>query len=326
MSLLKSFFRVLSPSGKGGRLSILIFHRVHRVIDPLFPGEPDALWFDAMLGWVKSWFNVLSLDEAVARLKAGTLPSRAAAITFDDGYADNYHIALPLLKKHGLSATVFVATGFLDGGIMWNDAVIEMVRQVRGPELDLEDLGLGIHRVETTQDRQNTINTLISRIKYLEFQPRLDLVKRCTEKAQCVLPNDLMMTSEELRSLRRAGIGVGAHTVHHPILARLPSNDAWEEIWGSKEQLEEILSEPVSLFAYPNGRPEQDYLPDHAQMVREAGFSAAVSTSWGVADRRHDQYQLPRFTPWDRAEFRFGLRLAGNMVSGRLGAHPRLRA
>lgn len=314
---IRSILRLASPAKKNARLSILIFHRVHRIVDPLFQDEPDARRFDLILGWIKSWFNVLPLDEAVARLQAGSLPSRAAAITFDDGYADNFHVALPVLQKHGLCATVFVAAGFLDGGIMWNDAVIEMVRQATGPELDFEEFALGRHRIDTIMDRRSAIDSLISRIKYLEPGPRWDLVRRSVEKAHCTLPDNLMMRSDDVRQLHHAGMGVGAHTVHHPILARLPANDAMQEIQGSKQILGDILREPIPFFAYPNGKPGFDYLPEHVQMVREAGFLAAVSTAWGAADGQYDVYQLPRFTPWDRSKVRFGLRLARNVLKAK---------
>ena len=125
----KVAFELLSPGQRNGRLSILIFHRVLAQVDPLFPEEVDAARFDVICGWLRRWFNVLPLDAAVRRLRDGSLPRRAAAITFDDGYADNHDIALPILKKHGLPSTFFIATGFLDGGCMWNDTVIEAIRR-----------------------------------------------------------------------------------------------------------------------------------------------------------------------------------------------------
>lgn len=109
-------------------MSIAIFHRVLEAPDPLFAEEMHRARFDEVCAWLSAWFNVLPLDEAVKRLKQGALPDRALAITFDDGYADNHDIALPVLKAHGLCATFFVATDFLDGGRMWNDTVIESVR------------------------------------------------------------------------------------------------------------------------------------------------------------------------------------------------------
>ena len=100
--------------GVGARLSVLIFHRVLPESDPIFPDEMYAHCFEAMCGWLKAWFNVLPLDAAVASLKAGKLPARSACITFDDGYVDNHDVALPILLRHGLPATFFIATGFLD--------------------------------------------------------------------------------------------------------------------------------------------------------------------------------------------------------------------
>ena len=129
MMLIQPFLHYLSPAGQYARLSILIFHRVLSMPDPLFPDEMHAQRFNEVCGWLKSWFNVLPLDKAVGHLKAGTLPCRAACITFDDGYSDNYHIAMPILQQHGLPCTFFIATGFMDGGCMWNDTIIEAVRR-----------------------------------------------------------------------------------------------------------------------------------------------------------------------------------------------------
>jgi peptidoglycan/xylan/chitin deacetylase (PgdA/CDA1 family) len=109
-------------------------------------------------------------------------------------------------------------------------------------------------------------------------------------------------------------MGIGGHTVNHPILARLPAAEARQEIAQGRAALEAALDAPVRVFAYPNGKPGQDYLPEHVDMVRELGFEAAVSTAWGVSRGAADWYQLPRFTPWDQGIGKFGLRLARNML------------
>ena len=88
-------------------------------------------------------FTVLPLSEAVERLARGALPARAVCVTFDDGYADNYAVAAPILPGMGSAATFFVAARYLDGGRMWNDTIIEAVRRATGPTLELSGLGLG---------------------------------------------------------------------------------------------------------------------------------------------------------------------------------------
>jgi peptidoglycan/xylan/chitin deacetylase (PgdA/CDA1 family) len=101
----------------------------------------DAERFDNICRWVSRWFNVLSLSTAAQQLREKRLPARPLVITFDDGYADNHDIALPILQRHGLTASFFVATGFLNGGRMWNDTLVEAIRLTRADSWDLTSLG-----------------------------------------------------------------------------------------------------------------------------------------------------------------------------------------
>jgi len=314
--VLKPLFSLQSPAGPKARLSILIFHRVLAAPDPLFPGEIHARRFDTVCGW----FNVLPLDEAVSRLQCGTLPARAACITFDDGYADNHDQALPILRRHGLNATFFIATGFLGGGRMFNDSVIEILRRADGPWLDLGSLGLdGMDRLELRgpDQRRRAIGAILATIKYRPLDEREEITRAIQARAGVDrLPDDLMMTPEQVRVLRRAGMRIGAHTRSHPILARLGRDAARAEIEGGRDDLQHLLGEPVTLFAYPNGKPGEDYSRESVALVQDAGFEAAVSTAWGTAGIASDLFQLPRFTPWDRGRTCFGLRLIGRLRAG----------
>ncbi|MBC7379399.1 MAG: polysaccharide deacetylase family protein [Burkholderiaceae bacterium] len=303
---------LLSPAAERARLSVLIFHRVMPEPDPLFPDEMHVRRFDEVCGWLKAWFNVLPLYEAVKALQDGSLPARACCITFDDGYADNLHNATPILHKHGLSATFFVATHFLDGGRMWNDTVIESIRLCPQPLLDLG--GLGQFALDSTASRRSAIGAVIGQLKYLPLDERVSAAEGVARRAEVELPNDLMMSSDEVRQLRRTGMVIGAHTATHPILARLPTEQASAEMQEGRRFLQELLGERIGLFAYPNGKPGADYLPEHVAIARELGFDAAVSTAWGAADTRTDLFQIPRFTPWDKTRSSFGVRLLRNLL------------
>lgn len=304
----------LSPGGQRGRLSILIYHRVHAQPDPLFPGEVDAQRFAQQMELVSRLLHVLPLPEAVRRLRAGTLPSRAACITFDDGYADNAQVALPILQRYAVPATFFIASAYLDGGRMWNDTVIEAVRRSFSTELDLTKIDFGFHPIGTVEQKREAIRSVIARLKYLPEEQRTAQVECVVEAAAVRLPADLMLRSEQVRMLYRAGMTIGGHTATHPILARVAPEAALRNITEGKAHLEEIIGEPLRIFAYPNGKPNEDYVAEHVAMVRGAGFEAAVSTAWGAATAGSDPFQLPRFTPWDRSVGRFALRLARNLV------------
>jgi peptidoglycan/xylan/chitin deacetylase (PgdA/CDA1 family) len=293
---------------------VVLFHRVLPRRDALFPDEPDATWFDAQLRLLKTWFDILSLPAAVEALAAGRLPARALAITFDDGYADNFTVALPILQRHAVSATFFIASAYLDGGRMWNDTVIESLRSCSLPAVELGALGLGTHPLRTASERRTAIERILARVKYLPPKDREAAVGAVAQLCGVALPNDLMLTSAQVRHLRDAGMTIGAHTVNHPILARLADDDARDEIARGKAALERILGEPVRLFAYPNGKPRQDYRASHVRMAREAGFDAAFSTANGAARIGDSVFEIPRFTPWDRTPLRYGLRMAQNLA------------
>ncbi len=299
---------LLSPAGKRASLLVLTYHRVLAEPDPLLPDEPDVVRFSAQMNLLSSLFNVLPLSEAVQRLKMNSLPERAVCITFDDGYANNLEFALPILKARKLPATVFVSTGFIGGGIMWNDMIIEVIRATKN-ELDLGHLNLGVYSLADNQHRRDAINKLINKLKYLNTDERLQAVRKIVDHTGANIKKDIMMSELQLKELHHAGIELGAHTVNHPILSRLEDTQAINEIKNSKGVLEEITGEFISCFAYPNGRPGQDYEARHVRMVNDCGFSYAVSTAWGAVQKNADVLQLPRIAPWDQAAMRYAIRI-----------------
>ena len=311
--MLRTVNQLLSPGGARGRLAIMIFHRVPRVVDPMFPLEPDAARFERDMRNVRRWFHVLPLEAAVARLREGSLPARALAITFDDGYADNHDVALPILTRLNLTATFFIATSFLDGGCMWNDRVVEALRAFDGDSLDLTDAGLGIVDTGSLQARRSAVASLLGRLKYRPLHERLAAADAVLAAARVPAPERLMMTSDQVRRLADAGMSIGAHTHRHPILARLDEAESRDEIARSRDVLQGLLQAPVRLFAYPNGKPGVDYRATDVDHVRALGFTAACSTAPGVAGRDADPLQLPRFTPWDQRPWKFGMRMSSQL-------------
>jgi peptidoglycan/xylan/chitin deacetylase (PgdA/CDA1 family) len=314
-NLLSGVASAVSPRGTRGRLSILIYHRVRPQDVPDDEGSVRADEFSRQMETLAEHFHVLALPEAVERLASGTLPSRAASVTFDDGYADNATVALPILLQYRVPATFFVATGYLNGGRMWNDTIAHAIARHPGAQIDLTSEGLGIHAIGTPAERRATTANVIASWKYAEPRARDGFAARLAERVHLKADPTLMMTTAQVLQLATAGMTIGAHTVSHPILKRLPDEQARAEIIESRRVLQEMIRLPVALFAYPNGRPGTDYSSVHVQMVREAGYSAAVSTAWGAARHGADTFQLPRFTPWDRTPARFATRLVRNLLT-----------
>lgn len=290
------------------RLAILLYHRVLDKLDPLRAGEPTAHEFEAQMRCISRFFNPISFTEGIQRVRTGSLPPRAVAITFDDGYEDNVSVALPILNQHKLSATFFVSTAYLDGGVMWNDLVIDCIRDTTRPDLDLSDIGLGRYELSDLASRISAVGKVIPSLKYRTPAERHDLAVVLAKRSG-VNSTSKMMTSMQVRNLRAAGMELGAHTRSHPILASLTREEAIAEIQQGKLDLEKVVGEPIRVFAYPNGKVGRDYGERDVEIVRELGFEGAVSTEWGVAESKSDLFQLPRFTPWDRSQWKYMLRM-----------------
>ncbi len=281
--------------GARAALPILMYHRVLTEADPLQADIHTARTMDTQFRTLARCFKVLPLDEAVALLAEGRLPPRAVCITFDDGYRDNHDMALPLLQKHGLTATFYVTSGLLNGGVMFHDTLIETVRHAPTGPLDLGLRDVPQVTLGDIPSRVAALATLVRQIKYLDPSQREGLSERLLAALGRRAPRHLMMDDAHVRAMARAGMSVGGHTSQHRILARVDEATAWDEISGNAQALANLTGQRPTSFAYPNGKPGTDYGPAHVDMVRRAGFVNAVSTHTGVGTSTAPRFELPRF-------------------------------
>lgn len=305
--------------GSDGQLLILQFHKIPLAVDPLLPDEIAGAEFDRAMAAYSGWFNFLPLDEAVARLKTKSLPKRAAALTFDDGYADWFDHAVPVLERLSIPATFFITTEQLENGPpLWHERI---ARALKAMSLDSLPDGFewGLDKIQSN-DRLlgRAIRTVQEHLKYLDLKTRGERIEQL-EALACELRPMRAFTAADVIALRQRGFQIGAHSVRHPILCKCTLAEARQEIAGSKEALESILREPVKMFAYPNGMPGVDFFGDHLKLVRDAGFDLAVSTAKGIAKPDSDVFQLPRYTPWARSRWRSAFQLIKNMNTSTQG-------
>jgi peptidoglycan/xylan/chitin deacetylase (PgdA/CDA1 family) len=187
--------------------------------------------------------------------------------------------------------------------------VIESLRKAPA-ELDLQSIGLGRFTFPDHVARRDAAARIIGALKYLPHDERYAKAREISRLSGVTPPDDLMMTDSQVGRLHAAGIEIGAHTVSHPILARVDRETARTEMLLSRRKLAELTNAEVTSFAYPNGAPNRDYHVDHASLARECGFELALTTAWGTATAAADVYQLPRIAPWDRSPLRYAGRIA----------------
>lgn len=311
-ALIRSIGDQIAPRAKGrGRLCIVNYHRILEAPDPLLDSEPDVATFRWQMELLAEHFNVLPLHDALDMLERERMPARAIAITFDDGYRSTHDLAMPILKSLNLPATVFVTTGYVDEGTMWNDRILEVVRNLPNGELDMREIGHGAQSLQTLDDRRQLAHKLMESAKYRSPRERMETTQKLEELVGKIISRELMLKRDMLTSLIANNIEVGAHTITHPILTSLTDEEARHEILGGKQQIEALTGRPARLFAYPNGKVGMDFDARHVQMAKDAGFSAAFTTAIGPAMASQDRFQIPRSRPWDKTPTMFAIRLLG---------------
>ncbi|WP_404783344.1 polysaccharide deacetylase family protein [Altericista sp. CCNU0014] len=299
---------------------ILMYHRI---------GEPDMdPWslrvtpaqFSEHLQILRQQTHPMSLHQLARAHRTGNIPERACVVTFDDGYANNFYLAKPLLEAQDIPATVFVTTGYADWSreFWWDELEQILLRPgILPPTLELEIDGI-FHQWHLTQAadygeadyrRDRSIEALAavpgSRLAFYrqvwqalqplaaaERQQHLDSLQNWAQVQSLLRPSHRPMTVAELNALEAGGlVTVGAHTVHHPLLSHQTTAQQRTEICESKSFLEDALGHEVSTFAYPFGV----YDKRTPELLQDAGFDCACSTVEETVWHRSDRFQLPRF-------------------------------
>lgn len=276
---------------------ILTYHRLTKRRDPFFAGI-DVELFKQQVGFLVRNYAVMDLAEIVRRLDDGqAIPRNAVALTFDDGYRDNYELAFPILESFQIPATVFLTTGFVNReGLLWNDKISYAVKHTRKKCLTFGCQDTVHFPLHTVGERLVATRTILFQLLHDPHAWKLALTDALLKDLDVHDFGDLwdsMLTWDQIRRMKAKGIRFGAHTVTHPILSRLPLEEARREILESKEAIEAELNEPVELFAFPVGRPA-DFNSHLKKTVRELGFRAAVTTIFGTNTGETDRFQLRR--------------------------------
>jgi peptidoglycan/xylan/chitin deacetylase (PgdA/CDA1 family)/CelD/BcsL family acetyltransferase involved in cellulose biosynthesis len=291
---------------------ILYYHRVNDDGDPFFPAISTVL-FEQEMRYLARYYKVVSLSDLLTRLEDGS-PERTLAITFDDGYLDNYENAFPVLERYGLPATIFLTTGSIDDShqLLWFEQLAGAVKKTSLDHLDLE---IDIPRrfwMRNTAERLEANDAIFSVLRRLPDNQRrtwLDVILRQLGAPEADRDRQgKMLTWDQVRFMKSRGIDFGGHTVTHPFIARLTPEQVEWEVGECKRRIESELQLPVECFAYPNGR-EEDFGKWNKNAVRSAGYRAAVTTIWGLNCRSTDPMELRRGGPWEESPAMFAYKM-----------------
>jgi peptidoglycan/xylan/chitin deacetylase (PgdA/CDA1 family) len=289
---------------------VLKYHRVNDDADAFFPAQATEV-FQRHMAFIARTYLVLPIEELVERMNRGALPRNGLAITFDDGYRDNLTHAAPVLARYGLPATIFIASGFVGGKVVpWFDRVAQAFKATRVAAYRTpwgEEVGLG-----TTEDRIAGLGRVLEHMKRLSDDDLRSLVERVWVELGVTGEGafkNLMLSWDDVHALGGLGFRIGAHTVTHPILSRVSRGRVEAEVRDSRAMIAAACGRPPLAFAYPNGG-SADYTEMVGRVVREAGFTCAATTRFGVNTTETPRYELRRGGPWEDDLSTFALKLA----------------
>jgi peptidoglycan/xylan/chitin deacetylase (PgdA/CDA1 family) len=273
-------------------VTILGYHRVSDALPDPFDLAVTPAELDAQLELLAREARTVPLGQAVSELASGAIAPRTVVLTFDDGYEDTLTAALPALRRHGLPATVFIATGNPGRPFWWDALAASVLGCERLPARITIKAAKARHEL-STGDRARFLLRAVALLQSIDEQHREEILSYVHDQcgphppaasARALLPVEIArLAANEL-------IDIGAHTVRHPPLARLSQARQREEVVDSKRELETRIGAPVRYFSYPHG----SLTPATVEIVRQAGFAAACSSVPDVATSGSEPLELPR--------------------------------
>jgi peptidoglycan/xylan/chitin deacetylase (PgdA/CDA1 family) len=281
------------------KATVFMYHRILEpsTVDPTLiqPGMyvlPQT--FRSHIQFLKENFHILSLSELVGFLDNKKSVNGCCAITFDDGWLDNYVHAFPVLKEFKVPATIFLATGFIGTDrLFWPDELAFYLRQsvVRSSIEQNKEFERILNRANVKHDISVLIENAIMELKSWPIHEREDFFSYLRTFGKERQHQRLLMNWNEASKMQESGfISFGAHTSNHVILDQVPLQQAEEEIFASHREILNYLGVAPEFFSYPNG----NFTPEVKGILRRLGFKGAVATRKGWVGTCCDPFEIPR--------------------------------
>jgi peptidoglycan/xylan/chitin deacetylase (PgdA/CDA1 family) len=316
-----SGLNALSRRLKKNNLLVLCYHAV-------IPGDEKARMyqytntvsvaeFDRQLNMIQRYYQVITPEDLIFHITGKKeLPQRAALITFDDGYRNNYLYAVPVLKKYELSAIFFIPTGFVGNEkILWPQKIELIAKDWSDDFFPLPGSLQSVKLPESIGGRQAISEHIVQKCKQISYEDLeaylLEISVNFDKQSREVNPDIYdFMNWDEVRKLKLMGFSIGSHSVNHPILSRVNREQLRREIRVSKTKIEKELGSECILIAYPNGR-SSDLTKETFREAKKAGYKIGFTISERFNPKNLFPYEIGRMSIESQAKLDFLARISG---------------
>jgi len=294
-------------------MKIFVFHRVHPEQDPLWPAlRPER--FREQIAMIRRSYEVVPLEDFILSGERRRDDRRIAAIAFDDAYRDFVDYALPILAEQGLPCSMYVVTSCADtGDPIWTYRFDHALLHTRRFAIEIKPGLLPpdiVTRWAGESERLACARAVKASLKQLEHAEReLALAQIFASLDDVAPPRGMMMSWDDLRQARTAGVEIGSHSVTHPLLATMRDEGRiFDELSRSRARIEVELGIAPRAIAYPNG--------SHNACVRDAAACAGYLLGLTSDHRpyrmdRDDRFAVPRIELYDEPSWKARARIGG---------------
>ena len=275
----------------------------HRITDPgpeeMYPFDAELISaspseFDWQMAFLAKNFRPERLGTLLRMCREKReIPAGSVAVTFDDGFLDNYSVAYPILRRHGVPATFFITTDFVEHNQpIWFEVVAFAFLNLPVGTIHHALCAQAAPSLASREVRLAELNQVMRKLKQVPDAERTDFVSYLTTLvdaktlAQAWNKFGGAMRWEHLAEVSKNNIEIGSHTVSHPILSKTQGQIMMSELADSKRILEQKVGAPVELLAYPVGG-RSHFSPEVVRMAKDLGYGFGISYVAGV-NRPHD--------------------------------------
>lgn len=283
------------------QVTIVMYHGI--VKSPLMVNDWCFVYensFRSQIEYLKKHFEIVSLAEAVYRLRNGEIKRPTAAITFDDGYQNNYDVVFPILNREKIPATIFLITGLIDtSDTVWHCKLNLALSQTRRPHIERNGFKFNLSTLDLKAKASAAIQNSLKKLPHPQLMAAIrNIILELDGDPDCSIE-----TGSPFRMLNKDAIAemvaselmeFGAHTDRHAVLSQLSDRERYNEIRESIKAVYELTGRPCRFFAYPNGQAE-DYNNGTIRDLETCGIQMAVTTISGPNDMMTPAMELRRY-------------------------------
>lgn len=275
-------------------INVLLYHRVSNLnFDPwklaIAPEE-----FDNHMRYIRDNYNIMRFEDDWSNINEKTI-----IVTFDDGYADNFYNAIPILKKYDIPATFFISTNNIGTNLeFWWDELATMFYYINKHKIKFDYRGkaYNLEKIDGVRKACMEVRNILMNMNSEKRREELNMLH--DRMSIPIQGNDMNRTMNqwEIQQLTKFNnISIGAHTKSHTKLSQLSVDSQKEEINESKEILEKISGQKIEIFSYPFGEDE-DYTEQTVEILKTCGIKKAAVVKQGLYSKEYGEYRIPRNT------------------------------